>query len=643
MKYIFKITFFIILVSLIPNLYAKDWPIFKGNIYFTGNNDEIIVKNNNLKWLFQADARAFNPIVSEGKIYLLDKKSNIYCLDEEYGKLLWKINMSSISRQFKSHSRAAGKIKYPLIKGNTLFLTDPIAIYAIDKRNGRILWARTGMRIEKTPTRGLVGRRALPMVDGIYSNPMILDNEILYGTRKMLMTRSIQNGHIKWENRNIRSYSGFPTIYDKYVITQSMNYTTNKFTIYCLESNTGKEVWSKTLKKPFKIFPPVVYKEKIYIPTGKEIYCLNLKNGNTIWSKKYKGLISSIPSFTDRAILFSIDNSDIAVISPKNGKLLKKIKVSKRSGPKFVTTRDQVYIAYHKFTNGKKKLPFGHLKAKNFSDNSPLWEFKAPFPGAVSQPVSSNGIIFFPAGNYLYAVGTEYGSRITDGGSGFSVNPKNKDKWIKPPERNGKKINSNTLPTRKIKMKITDSAKNPIPSIIEVIKRRNGKIIYHKKIRPNSNGELTIPKGKKVELIITSKDYIPKKVTVKDSENKKDITLYKIEIDKNYVIDNINFELNKAYLKKNSLNILNSIIDLMKRKKSLKLKVSGHTDSVGNSKYNQQLSEKRADSVIEYMVKNGISPARLTATGYGETKPIATNKTKNGRAKNRRTEFIFTK
>ncbi len=643
MKYIFKITFAIILLTFITNSYSKDWPIFKGNIYFTGNNDEIIVKNNNLKWLFQADARAFNPIVSDGRIYLLDRKRNVYCLDEEYGKLIWKINMSSLSRQFKSHSRSAGKIKYPLIKGNTLFLTGPIAIYAIDKRDGRILWARTGMRIEKTPTRGLVGRRALPMIDGIYSNPMILDNEILYGTRKMLMTRKTRNGHIKWENRNIKSYSGFPTLYDKFVITQSMDYTANKFTVYCLESKTGKEVWSKVLKKPFKIFPPVVYKEKIYIPTGKEIYCLSIKDGETIWSKEYKGLISSIPSFTDRAILFSIDNSDIAVISPKDGRLLKRIKVSKRSGPKFVTTRDQIYIAYHKFTTGKKKLPIGFIKAKNFSDNTPLWEFRAPFPGAVSQPVSSNGIIFMPAGNYLYAVGTEYGSRVTDGGSGFSVNPKNKDKWVKPPERNGKKRSTNTSSTRKIKTKITDSDKNPIPSIVEVIKRKNGKIVYHKKIRPNSNGEISIPKGKKVELIITSKDYIPKKVIVRDNENKKDITLDKIEIDKKYIINNINFELNKAYLKKNSLNILNSIIDLMKKNKNLQLEVSGHTDSSGNPKYNQKLSEKRADSVIEYMVKNGISPARLNAIGYGETKAIATNKTKLGRKKNRRTEFIFSR
>ena len=297
MRDFLKTVLILTVLLLSTDLFAKDWPMYKGNIYFTGNNDEIIVKNSNLKWMFQAIDRTFNPIVSDGRIYLLDKKSNLYCLDEEYGKLIWKINMARYSRQFKAFSRSAGKIKYPLIKGDILFLTGTIAIYAIDKRNGRILWARTGMRIENTP--GLAGRRTRPMVDSIYSNPMIVGNEILYGTRKMLMTRGIKNGHIKWENRDIRSYSGFPTRYDKFVIAQSMDYGTNRYTVHCLESSTGKEIWSKGLSRPFKIFPPVIYKEKIYIPTSKEIHCLSLEDGETIWSKSYNGLISSIPSFTE--------------------------------------------------------------------------------------------------------------------------------------------------------------------------------------------------------------------------------------------------------------------------------------------------------------------------------------------------------
>ncbi|HOS40676.1 MAG TPA: PQQ-binding-like beta-propeller repeat protein, partial [Spirochaetota bacterium] len=138
----------IIITLTATGLVAQDWPIFKGNIYFTGNNDEVIVKNNNLKWLYQADERVFNPVVSDGRVFFSDIKSNVYCLDEEYGKVQWRVDFKQISSQFKALSRSAGKIKYPLVKDNMLFLSDPIAMYAFDKHSGRVLWARTGMRTE---------------------------------------------------------------------------------------------------------------------------------------------------------------------------------------------------------------------------------------------------------------------------------------------------------------------------------------------------------------------------------------------------------------------------------------------------------------------------------------------------------------
>jgi len=67
--------------------------------------------------------------------------------------------------------------------------------------------------------------------------------------------------------------------------------------------------------------------------------------------------------------------------------------------------------------------------------------------------------------------------------------------------------------------------------------------------------------------------------------------------------------------------------------------LDGHTDSIGTERYNQGLSERRARAVRDYLVKKGINPARITTRGFGETKPIADNKTRDGRAKNRRVEI----
>lgn len=644
----------------LSDLTGSDWPIYKGNIYFTGNNDEVIVKNNNLKWLYQADERVFNPIVSDGKVYFVDIKANLYCLDEEYGKLLWKVDIKKISSQFRASAKSAGKIKYPLIKDNFLFITDSIAIYAFNKQSGEVVWAQTGMRQEEMPaqTKGLAGISPLPLVDGIYADPIILDDNIYYGTRNMFLSRETRRGHLNWDNRTIKTYSAFPTFYDNLIFTQSMDYSTGRYMVYCLNSSSGKEIWSREIQKPLTILPPVVYKNRVYIPSQKSMYCLDLKTGDRLWLKDYTDYITSSPSFTDRAILFTKGNSSIAVINPDNGELVNEINVAPKSSPLFVTIRDQIYIAHNEFDLiNNKTLPFTILRAINFSENQQIWQYKTPFPGAVSQPSASKGILFLPAGNYVYAIGTEYYPKIVQGGSGYAVVPHKKPEMTSDPEKTriNEKPDGSPVPTvspirerepkkietRKIKVSITDKDKRGIPSHVDITKREKDDIVYSKRVTVDKTGDIDVPGGDNVELLVTADKYIPQKVIIDDKDREKEIVLDKIERGKGFVIDNIQFEIDKAYLKKESLDILDKLIKIMRENSGLKIEVRGHTDSTGPDEHNQKLSERRADCVIEYMIKNGISPERLRSVGLGETKPIATNATAEGRKLNRRTEFYF--
>jgi OmpA-OmpF porin, OOP family len=86
---------------------------------------------------------------------------------------------------------------------------------------------------------------------------------------------------------------------------------------------------------------------------------------------------------------------------------------------------------------------------------------------------------------------------------------------------------------------------------------------------------------------------------------------------------------------------LDRVVRIMKETPALKIEVRGHTDNIGDASYNQKLSERRADAVAEYMIKQGISPVRIRSKGFGETKPLVPNDTEKNRAKNRRTEFTF--
>lgn len=102
----------------------------------------------------------------------------------------------------------------------------------------------------------------------------------------------------------------------------------------------------------------------------------------------------------------------------------------------------------------------------------------------------------------------------------------------------------------------------------------------------------------------------------------------------------IRFKRNSATLVKSSYGTLDDIIKLMKKHPQAKLEVQGHTDEVGTSDYNQQLSEKRAKAVTNYFVKKGIEESRVRAVGYGSSRPVADNKKRSGREANRRVELV---
>lgn len=107
--------------------------------------------------------------------------------------------------------------------------------------------------------------------------------------------------------------------------------------------------------------------------------------------------------------------------------------------------------------------------------------------------------------------------------------------------------------------------------------------------------------------------------------------------------DNLVFEFNKDVIKPTSYPFLDEVISVLGEEPNWTLKLEGHTDNVGKEDYNLKLSKKRAESVKKYIESKGIMPSRITADGFGSTKPIADNTTEEGREKNRRVEFKIVK
>ncbi len=108
----------------------------------------------------------------------------------------------------------------------------------------------------------------------------------------------------------------------------------------------------------------------------------------------------------------------------------------------------------------------------------------------------------------------------------------------------------------------------------------------------------------------------------------------------NEAIKDLQFDFGKATIRSSSYPSLDRVADILV-KKNFSLKLAGHTDNVGSGDANMKLSKDRAESVKDYLVSKGANPSRIEATGYGETQPIASNKTAAGRQKNRRVEFTL--
>lgn len=119
-------------------------------------------------------------------------------------------------------------------------------------------------------------------------------------------------------------------------------------------------------------------------------------------------------------------------------------------------------------------------------------------------------------------------------------------------------------------------------------------------------------------------------------------TIYKMDsktIVKNFTLENVYFETGKHNLREESSPALDNFYGWLTQNPGLVVEIGGHTDAVGGAEMNMRLSERRAREVKKYLVKKGIDPERLQTRGYGETQPIDSNDTPEGRARNRRTDI----
>lgn len=152
---------------------------------------------------------------------------------------------------------------------------------------------------------------------------------------------------------------------------------------------------------------------------------------------------------------------------------------------------------------------------------------------------------------------------------------------------------------------------------------------------------LKLTYGHTYKVNVSAPDYLADNYDIADLGSNMKFALQPVEKGRTYVIQNLFFATNETTILPESEESLNEMYEFMKDNKTVRIRITGHTDAVGSEKDNQVLSEGRAESVKKAIVERGISADRIETEGKGESEPIATNDTEEGRAQNRRVEFTI--
>ena len=156
---------------------------------------------------------------------------------------------------------------------------------------------------------------------------------------------------------------------------------------------------------------------------------------------------------------------------------------------------------------------------------------------------------------------------------------------------------------------------------------------------------MVLTQGSEYALYVNKPGYLFRSLNFNYSEVKDfepivlDIELEKATEGSVSVLKNIFFKTNEYQIEDKSKTELVKMIRFLNANPSIRIEISGHTDNVGTAAYNSQLSEKRAQAVVDFLASNGIDSRRLVAKGYGQDHPVASNDTEEGRQANRRIEF----
>ncbi|GEM_PF-6733985 len=560
-----------LLTLLVPAMImatSADWPSVHGNQYLTANNDEIVPSEGNINWTFNAPANIYYPVPVQDKILLSSLDHNVYCLDMHKGTLLWK------------HQTSAPLIRSIVVKGDHVIVPSGSVIRDLSIRSGELLWAR-----DEQP-------------NNIYIYPIIVNDKIIYGTRKTMICRELETGKLVWNNNNINIFGGSATAFDNIVVVQSRHYAEKKYTVAALDLRNGRLLWENEICPDSNIFTPVIYNKDVFVSSKNILYSLSLSSGKQNWAKELNDNIASECVFANGNLHFAAEGGFIVIVDPQTGDTVETVSFRPGRLPFSIVGENMFVLEYASGSIFKIDLT-DYRKTIFLKDEKNV--------AGGHQMAIADGNIFFPKNSVLFAVG----------------------------EHQPDMLIASTKNRKMLSGKITDENGNPVNA--EIYIPDSGKKVLA------TDGHFSIPipeKGFPVRLDLTASNMMYKTVMVDKESPDVAISMDRVSKEKSFSLDNIYFDFDRADLKPSAIPVILNVKQFLQKNPGVRLEILGHTDSEGEETYNLELSQRRADRVKQFLVKNEIKEDRLSSLGMGEKEPISDNTTTDGKRLNRRIEFV---
>lgn len=358
---------FLILLILCVSLYSEDWPIFRGNQYLTGNNDDIKPTDAGLNWTYKTETKKIiiNPVSINGKVFFTTLDGDLIALDELSGNELWKFNTK------------AAIIRSPVYYQGKIYLHSGDTFYCIFQHNGKTLWNR-----KYSYSQG-------------FCSPIVLADKVYYGSREKIVCRNALNGNLIWTNNQFSIFGSSPVFANDIIFMNCRKAGDSLDYIVAFNADTGKIIWENTITRSYKIFTPIIHNGILFVSSVDYIFSFDIFTGRRNWQRAYNKRFVSETIFANDKLYIATQGGDIMIVDPNNSEIIGNIESGAKKNPSFAIIGDLMII------NNQD----AQIVAYDINEKSYKFKFQSPdFSEGGTIPSISNGRIYWPIQNYLYSI-----------------------------------------------------------------------------------------------------------------------------------------------------------------------------------------------------------------------------------------------